>query len=626
MLIINISLIFIPNFSETVSGGNLDYLQACLILVFKESGPSMKSKQIRSATWGRNILLSCLLAFVCSLAFAGQNGKIASELSGNQSSNQVNVIIQFNQIPTASHHRKVTNRGGSINRDLGNFKGGAYRIPASELAALANDPDVTHISVDHPLQGTASTIPIDYHTDTVNAPGAWSQGFTGAGIGVALIDSGIANVADLTAKNIVYSQDFTGLGSTVDQYGHGTHVAGILAGNGASSPSSTSFYTFKGVAPNVNIVNLRVLDENGSGTDSEVIAAIQKAIALKSTYNIRVINLSLGRPVYESYAVDPLCQAVEQAWKAGIVVVVAAGNYGRDNLAGTSGYGTITAPGNDPYVITVGAMNTHGSPSRNSDAPASYSSKGPTLYDMVVKPDLVAPGNGAVSLYLASGTLDQSMPANQIPYSLFQGNGSSSGSPYFAMSGTSMAAPVVSGVAALLLQQSSSLTPDQVKARLMKSACKSLEQYATEADAVSGTTYNVQSDIFTVGAGEVDIQGALSNTDLAPATVGSALSPYVGQNTSGQSVLTTSGSSILGSASNVNIWGTSAVWGSQILVTGTSAPGSNIIVWGTSIPANDIIVWGTNGPSSDIIVWGTGTPASDIIVWGTTTPNAIRDK
>ena len=121
------------------------------------------------------------------------------------------------------------------------------------------------------------------------------------------------------------------------------------------------------MAPNATIVNFHALDKNGQGTDASVIAAINKVIQLKGTYNIRVMNLSLGRPVYESYTQDPLCQAVERAWNAGIVVVVSAGNYGRNNSAGTNGYGTITAPGNDPYVITVGATNTKNTPDRGDD-------------------------------------------------------------------------------------------------------------------------------------------------------------------------------------------------------------------------------------------------------------------
>jgi hypothetical protein len=132
------------------------------------------------------------------------------------------------------------------------------------------------------------------------------------------------------------------------------------------------YYTFKGIAPNVSLINLRVLDQNGQGTDSAVISAINWTVTNKTKYNIRVIKLPLGRPVYESYTLDPLCQAVEQAWKAGIVVVVAAGNEGRNNSKNTSGYGTITAPGNDPYVITVGAMKTMGTPSRGDDNVASY--------------------------------------------------------------------------------------------------------------------------------------------------------------------------------------------------------------------------------------------------------------
>src|SRR5207253_4542865 len=119
--------------------------------------------------------------------------------------------------------------------------------------------------------------------------------------------------------------------------------------------------------PNAKNDNLRAVNQNGAGTDSSVIAAVNAAIKLRSKYNIRVMNLSLGRQVYESYTLDPLCQAVEAAWKAGIVVVVAAGNQGRNDSAGTEGYGTIAAPGNDPYAITVGVMKTAETPTRSDD-------------------------------------------------------------------------------------------------------------------------------------------------------------------------------------------------------------------------------------------------------------------
>ena len=197
-------------------------------------------------------------------------------------------------------------------------------------------------------------------------------------------------------ESFVPGREGTSAAATDDEFGHGTHVAGIIGGNGWSSTGDFEV-TFRGVAPKSLLINLRVLDENGVGSESAVIAAIQRAIELKSVFNIRVINLSLGRPMSESYRFDPLCQAVEAAWKAGMVVVVAAGNHGRDDWAGAQGYGTIMAPANDPYVITVGAMKTRKTVVRADDRIASYSSKGPTAIDHIVKPDLVAPGNRMIS-------------------------------------------------------------------------------------------------------------------------------------------------------------------------------------------------------------------------------------
>src|ERR1700680_2016006 len=184
-------------------------------------------------------------------------------------------------------------------------------------------------------------------------------------MGVAVIDSGFAPHDDLknangTGLRVVYNESFLPGLDASDRYGHGTHVAGIVGSNAKDSTGAGFTRSFRGVAPNVNLINLRVLDSNGAGTDSGVIGAINRAIDLKNTYNIRVINLSLGRPVFESYTLDPLCQAVEAAWKAGIVVVTAAGNFGRDNSMGAKGYGSIASPGNDPYVITVGALQHNG--------------------------------------------------------------------------------------------------------------------------------------------------------------------------------------------------------------------------------------------------------------------------
>ena len=335
---------------------------------------------------------------------------------------------------------------------------------------------------------------------------AQQYGLDGTGVGIAVIDSGIADHVDFhTAggSRVLHSESFIpGVTSAVDAYGHGTHVSGILGGNGTASGAGSGYaQQIVGVAPNVNIINLRVLDQNGAGTDSQVIAAIQRAIQLKAQYNIRVINLSLGRPVFESYTLDPLCQAVEQAWAAGIVVVVAAGNDGRDNSMGTRGFATIGAPGNDPAVITVGATRTMGTATRIDDAIASYSSKGPTLLDHIVKPDIVAPGNRIGSLLVKKSTLDVANPNLEIaPSGTCTGTCSTQ---YFRLSGTSMATPVVSGAVALMLQKDPTLTPDTVKARIMKTAWKGFGVYCNSYD-VYNNLYSNEYDLFTYGAGYLD--------------------------------------------------------------------------------------------------------------------------
>ena len=541
---------------------------------------------------GKVFLLVAACFLLAKLASA-TNPKIAADLQFADPNATVDVIVQFAHPPIPRLHAKVTNRGGQLKSELGIVKGGAYRIPAGELEELARDPEVVHISLDHRLQ-SAGTAPasafLDYYDAAVNAQAGWLLGLNGSGIGVAVIDSGITDVPDLHGQKyrVVYGQNFNGTGSAVDLYGHGTHVAGIVGGNGTSSTGPSYSYTFKGIAPNVNLINLRVLDANGAGTDSGVISAIQEAISLKAQYNIRVINLSLGRPVYESYVLDPLCQAVESAWNAGIVVVVAAGNDGRDNSQGTEGYGTINCPGNDPYVITVGAMKTMGTPSRSDDLIASYSAKGPTMVDHIIKPDIVAPGNLLISLYSPGLTLPKSYPGNEIPNSLYEVNGNANRSTfYYRLSGTSMAAGVVSGAIALMLQQNASLTPDQVKARLMLTAYKTFPASSIATDPNTGQVYVDYYDIFTVGAGYLDIQAALNDTDVA---IGKALSPVASYDN-------TSGNVYLVVASN-SVWGTQSVWGTTVTSQGTVS-GMPAAAWDNNTLQGFRSVWGTKS------VWGT---------------------
>src|SRR5262249_5464531 len=201
-------------------------------------------------------------------------------------------------------------------------------------------------------------------------------------------------------------------------------------------------------------------------------------------------------PAQDSYTIDPNCHDGEAAWKAGITVIVAAGNNGRSNYSATEGYGTINSPGNDPYVITVGAVSQHGTDLRSDDTIASFSSKGPSLVDHIAKPDIVAPGNGIVSLLASGSTLDTNFPQFEVAPNPVQScdafNVCSTTTPqsqYFVLSGTSMATPVVSGAAALLLQQNPHLKPDQIKARLMQTAWKGLPQFSTAMDT-AGNSYS----------------------------------------------------------------------------------------------------------------------------------------
>jgi serine protease AprX len=385
-------------------------------------------------------------------------------------------------------------------------------------------------------------------------------------------------------------------------YGHGTHVAGIIGGNGYLSAGRLA-----GVAPNVHFVDLRALDAHGSGSDSSVIAAIQQAIALKDTYNIRIINLSLGRGIPVSYTQDPLCQAVEAAWQNGILVVVAAGNYGRLSVSGSNGFGTITAPGNDPLVLTVGAMKSMDTYSRTDDLKSSFSSKGPTTYDHVVKPDIMAMGNDVVSLAAPGATLETAHPQSLV-------TGSDGNNDYFRLSGTSMATPAVSGAVALMLEQNSSLTPDQVKARLMKTAYKSFPRSSVSWVPHLSRNFTEFYDLLSVGSGYLDVQAALANNDLAPANVGAALSPSALYDSVTHTVTLSNGNSMVLPSSVV--WGASVVWGTSV-VWGANVSGSSV-VWGASLPWNDnqltafSVVWGAStGTSATSVVWGSSMLSSN---------------
>lgn len=562
----------------------------------------MKSYAIRHTRRLATGAVLWLTLWAAGSAFA-DNSKISPDLQPllANPSTTVNVIVQYNAPQGCTGGgllggllcSVVNLLGGVVNVVFTLINGVAGTVQAGDVVALSNQSNVAYISLDRPLKAS-----LDYTGDAVNAPYAWNSGLTGTGIGIAVIDSGIYPHPDLTSASgqsrIVYRQSFIGGGVQNDDYGHGTHVAGIVAGNGSSSSMPGTLHLLKGIAPNANLLDLRVLDLNGASTDSIVIAAIQKAVQLKNQYNVRVINLSVGRPIYEGCNRDPLCQAVEAAWKSGIVVVTAAGNLGRN------GYATITSPGNSPHAITVGCMKTLETYPRSDDQIASYSSKGPTYVDLTVKPDVVAPGNLVVSLLAPGSTLAVEYPANVVPPSYYT-TSSTGPAEYFRLSGTSMATPVVSGAVALMLQENPNLSPDTIKARLMKTATKSFPAYSVATDPATGQTYMDFYDIFTVGAGYIDIEGALNSTDVAN---GSAASPSVVYNPlTQQANLVIGNNEIWGQSRNVvwgggTVWGTNVVWGSSDFVGATSAVQRGNVVWGGSTDWGTNAIWGTN------VVWG----------------------
>ena len=334
---------------------------------------------------------------------------------------------------------------------------------------------------------TVDGLPASTATHVAQAVGAdWVRsalGYDGTGVTIAVIDSGVTDGHDdLEASHIGRFVDFVNFQSVpYDDYGHGTHVAGILAGDGADSGGGR-----RGIAPGVSLLVEKVLDETGQGYISNVIAAIDYAIANRDTLGVRIINLSVAGPVSESYLVDPLALAAKRAVDAGIVVVTAAGNLGTGS-DGKPQYGGIGSPGNAPWVITVGASSHTATAMSRDDVVAPFSSRGPTPIDSLAKPDLVAPGVGIESLADPSSTLFLTKPGARI-----WGTVTTASAPYLSLTGTSMSSPAVSGTIALMLQANPALTPNMVKAIL---------EYTAEA--------RPEYDALTEGAGFLNARGAV---------------------------------------------------------------------------------------------------------------------
>ena len=563
-------------------------------MVYSFRFPRDRSK----AVWGRRLVSAlALLALVvvwAPPANAQKNAKAGkpAKVQHSKLDKQLNkvadgigdsdVIVEFYDDSDGSARIKAA--GGLSGRKLGNIKARVGRMPNALLKRLADDPKVKRVHLDRETEASIARA-----SATIGAKNVQTQyGYTGAGIGVAVIDSGVTpnhpdlSVSNGTGQRVTAFVDFVnGRTTKYDDWGHGTHVAGIIAGNGYDSTGARM-----AIAPGANIIALKALDGQGRGRISYIIAALDWAVANKAKYNIRVINMSLGAGVFESYRTDPLTLAAKHAVDNGIVVVAAAGNMGKA-ANGQPQYGAITAPGNAPWVLTVGASSTMGTTDRRDDTIALYSSRGPTMVDFLSKPDLVAPGSGIVSLSNPNSLFYTTKAAY-----LVAGKRADLGLgylPYLTLSGTSMAAPVVSGSVALMLQANPNLTPNMVKAIL---------QYTAQV-------YNGYNTL-TQGAGFLNTLGAVR------------LARYFAVGHKGDAY------------PNMKSWSKQLLWGNRRVSGGVLTPGGTAwslnVVWGDSrTPTGQNIVWGENCTDVDCanIVWGNNIvwgeyDASDNIVWGNT--------
>ena len=627
------------------------------------SNPSSK------AVWGAVLALGVLLP-VPALAGPGLSGKLDKALQNLSSSGEAqDVIIRVKPGRKTAVKSKVDRRDGGA-RVHGLIDAISARLSAREIAELLNDADVDGVSVNANVSALGAANKIDRANNGKKKPEAGPSApdasdaiadvkqvlgvgnwLTGSSATVAIIDSGIAPNVDFDSR-ILAQYMFIGGRLAIasvpyDDYGHGTHVAGLIGSSGVSSNNK-----YAGVAPGVKLLSLKVLDRRGSGKTSDVINALEFAVANKGRFGIKVINLSLGHPIFESAATDPLVQAVEAAVRSGIVVIVAAGNYGSNPITGETGYAGIASPGNSPSAITVGAAVTHNTIVRTDDRLADYSSRGPSWYDGIAKPDVLGPGQALISNDAVGSTLDR-----DYPYLVVR----SGYTKYLRLSGSSMATGVVSGLVALVIEANQSGAQQRWLAEkrshrgsfvappaLTSNTIKALLQYsATPLDSDNGGAYNALEQ----GAGLVNGVGALGlsyhldttkpagaywmTTDTAPFTdFGGIDEPWSGTVLWGTRMLR--GSSVVDlrqAAWEDNIvWGTGElydiVWGmvadEDNIVWGTFAGDEDNIVWGTSLPLSTNLTWAGNVSREDNIVWGTAMSWEDNVVWGTGLIGVLR--
>ena len=419
---------------------------------------------------------------------------------------------------------------------------------------------------------------------------------TGKGVGIAVIDSGIATSHQALTGKVAFSVNFaTGETTAADGFGHGTHIAGIIAGSPTAANLVTPLYK-GGVAPGAHLINVKVLGANGSGYTSDVIAGLQWTIANRATYGIKVVNLSLGHPQVEPCLTDPLCLAVEKASMAGLVVVASAGNSGK-NAAGAEVLASITTPGVAPSAITVAALNTWATDTPDDDTITTYSSRGPTRFELGLKPDVAAPGNKIVSLRAPGSYL-----ASQYPELHVAGGGNNG---YMKMSGTSMAAGMVSGGAALLLE-GGVLTARQIKLAMQLSASFMTNEGLLRAGLGRVNLYSARRVNNTV----TNLTGVIPPVTIAGRTVKPSGLMTMGGRPLLDGLLAPTGTSVIGVLELFARW-----FDLSFLPSRLAALRGSQLVWGDQLPAQQL-VWGDQSLLGQQLVWGDMTPFGQQLVWG----------
>ena len=558
-------------------------------------------------------------------ARAKMSGPVAA-LAMAGGSEPVELVISYDDHPELFDAERVRELGGEVVRAYNVLDVQTIRLPAWAIDELAIEANVDRLSLDEQITSTALTDAekaakkaakkiireeiggkASSSRRTANLPTAGSANavYSGSGVAVAVLDTGVASHGDL-AGNVMQYSFLNGAypiptvvdgqvvayndGPRVDEFGHGTHVAGIIAGSGNASADD-----FKGSATNVSILSLQVLDGHGNGSMSNVMAALDWLLQYGHHFDVRVANLSLGKGISESNETDPLVHAVEALWDQGVVVVAAAGNLG------TGGALTIKSPGNSRKIVTVGSLTDSGTEHLDDDYISSFSSRGPSIGDFVMKPDLVAPGNRIVAAIPALAKLRDDMPDRLIDDgcvdyeaendpNLDENIEATCSNAYLELSGTSMATPLVAGAAALMLDKDPTLNPATVKARLMRSARK------------------ISANPIDAGAGVLDIEAALNDTGVVS---GEALSPRLMVDEVNEGYFVEDTSILWGTG-----WAAHGMWadGNLWSPAGSAADGSEVL-WADRNLWADSNLWADRNLWADSNLWADGNLWADSNLW-----------